>query len=59
MTESRISQIRSEALAMLRDGIDAQYRPADEVPAGRTAKRRAEYAAAISGASPWRARIAG
>lgn len=60
VTESRISQIRSEALAMLRDGIEAQYRPTDEdAPTGRTAKRRAEYAAAIGGASPWRARIAG
>jgi RNA polymerase sigma factor for flagellar operon FliA len=59
VTESRISQIRSEALAMLRDGIDAQYRNDDDAPAGRTARRRAEYAAAIGGASAWRARIAG
>lgn len=60
VTESRISQIRSEALAMLRDGIDAQYRSGDEqAPAGRTARRRAEFAAAVGGASAWRDRIAG
>jgi RNA polymerase sigma factor for flagellar operon FliA len=59
VTESRISQIRSEALAMLRDGIDAQYRVEDTVLPGRTARRRAEYAAAIGGASAWRDRIAG
>lgn len=58
VTESRISQIRSEALAMLREGIDAQYAPAaPSEPAGRTAKRRAEYASAIRGASPWRDRL--
>jgi RNA polymerase sigma factor for flagellar operon FliA len=58
VTESRISQIRSEALEMLRTGIDAQYAPAaDAVPAGRTARRKAEYATAIQGASPWRDRL--
>jgi RNA polymerase sigma factor for flagellar operon FliA len=59
VTESRISQIRSEALAMLRDGIDAQYRVDDDVVTpGRSARRRAEYAAAIGGASAWRDRVA-
>jgi RNA polymerase sigma factor for flagellar operon FliA len=58
VTESRISQIRSEALEMLRTGIDAQYAPAaDVVPVGRTARRRAEYATAIQDASPWRDRL--
>ena len=58
VTESRISQIRSEALEMLRGGIDAQYAPAAEVvPVGRTARRRAEYATAISDASAWRDRL--
>jgi RNA polymerase sigma factor for flagellar operon FliA len=58
VTESRISQIRSEALEMLRGGIDAQYAPAAEVVAvGRTARRRAEYATAISDASAWRDRL--
>jgi RNA polymerase sigma factor for flagellar operon FliA len=58
VTESRISQIRSEALEMLRGGIDAQYAPAPEVvPVGRTARRRAEYATAIGDASAWRDRL--
>jgi RNA polymerase sigma factor for flagellar operon FliA len=60
VTESRISQLRSEALLMLRDGIEAQYAPASEpAPLGRAARRRADYAAAISGASAWRDRLAG
>lgn len=58
VTESRISQVRSEALEMLRGGIDAQYAPAaDVVPAGRSARRRAQYASAIGEASPWRERL--
>jgi RNA polymerase sigma factor for flagellar operon FliA len=58
VTESRISQLRSEALQMLRDGIEAQYVPASE-PAqqGRAARRRADYAAAIGDASVWRDRL--
>ncbi|HET6665181.1 MAG TPA: sigma-70 family RNA polymerase sigma factor [Acidimicrobiales bacterium] len=58
VTESRISQVRSEALEMLRAGIDAQYTPAPEQPAvGRSARRRAQYASAIGDASPWRDRL--
>lgn len=58
VTESRISQVRSEALEMLRGGIDAQYAPAPEQPAaGRSARRRAQYASAIGEASPWRDRL--
>jgi RNA polymerase sigma factor for flagellar operon FliA len=60
VTESRISQLRSEALLMLKDGIEAQYNVADEEPAprGRAARRRADYATAIGEASEWRNRIA-
>jgi len=58
VTESRISQLRSEALQMLREGIEAQYAPAPE-PAqlGRAARRRADYATAIGDASAWRDRL--
>lgn len=58
VTESRISQLRSEALAMLREGIEAQYSstPADR-SAGRVARRKASYAAAIGEASPWKDRL--
>lgn len=59
VTESRISQLRSEALEMLKDGITAQY-DADEVaaePQGRVARRKAGYASAIGDASHWSNRI--
>jgi len=60
VTESRISQMRSEAFTMLRDGIDAQYRePSDEEidQRGRVARRKAAYAAAISTHRSWRERL--
>jgi RNA polymerase sigma factor FliA len=61
VTESRISQLRSEALVMLRDGIEAQYDgPIDSVNGtGRVARRKASYAAAIAEASEWRSRLGG
>jgi RNA polymerase sigma factor for flagellar operon FliA len=61
VTESRVSQLRSEALAMLKEGIEAQYtgqataRPEQQV--GRVARRKASYATAISEASAWQRRI--
>jgi RNA polymerase sigma factor for flagellar operon FliA len=60
VTESRVSQLRSEALAMLKEGIEAQYtgKPAsaDQVQ-GRVARRKANYATAIAEASAWRNRL--
>jgi RNA polymerase sigma factor for flagellar operon FliA len=48
VTESRVSQMRTEALEALRQGIQAQYEAASEdAPEGRQAKRRATYAEAI------------
>lgn len=55
ITESRVSQLRSEALGLLRDAINAQYeelRPADR-PTGRLA----HLAAALSESSAWRDRL--
>ncbi len=58
VTESRISQLRSEALQMLKEGIEAQYTTAgDPSPHGRAARRRADYATAIGEASDWRGRL--
>jgi RNA polymerase sigma factor for flagellar operon FliA len=60
VTESRVSQLRSEALLMLKDGIEAQYdddAPVEEAPVGRVARRKATYAQAISEASPWTDRM--
>ncbi|MEZ5137611.1 MAG: sigma factor-like helix-turn-helix DNA-binding protein [Acidimicrobiales bacterium] len=61
VTESRISQLRSEALEMLREGITAQYESDHgidlDAPQGRVARRKATYAAAIGDASHWHDRI--
>lgn len=53
VTESRVSQMRTEALAMLRMGIEAQYVPTEQRPApdGLVARRRARYVDAIGAAS--------
>ncbi|MCB1037981.1 MAG: sigma-70 family RNA polymerase sigma factor [Acidimicrobiales bacterium] len=61
VTESRISQLRSEALEMLREGITAQYDAEHDeplaTPQGRVARRKATYASAIGEASHWHDRI--
>jgi RNA polymerase sigma factor for flagellar operon FliA len=51
ITESRVSQLRSEALGILRDAINAQYE--DVAVTGR----RAMLAAALSESSAWRDRL--
>jgi RNA polymerase sigma factor FliA len=62
VTESRVSQLRSEALVMLKEGIQAQYEdPEDEAETvaitGRMARRKAGYATAVAAQSPWRDRL--
>jgi RNA polymerase sigma factor for flagellar operon FliA len=61
VTESRVSQLRAEALILLRDGLNAQLDPdtlpAEPRPDGRLAKRRAAYHAAIAACSDFRARL--
>lgn len=62
VTESRISQMRAEALALLRDGVNSQLDP-DEVDDlgvdhGRVGRRKAAYYAAIADASTAQDRIA-
>ncbi|MBS1837875.1 MAG: FliA/WhiG family RNA polymerase sigma factor [Actinobacteria bacterium] len=53
VTESRVSQMRTEALGMLRMGIEAQYVPSElrQAPDGLVARRRARYVDAIAAAS--------
>lgn len=54
VTESRVSQMRTEALEMLRAGIAAQYEAnAAEASQGRQEKRRERYASAIGNAGTW------
>jgi RNA polymerase sigma factor for flagellar operon FliA len=60
VTESRVSQLRSEALGLLRTGIDAQYGrqvAADDELSRRAARRRDAYAEAITKASTMQSRI--
>lgn len=61
VTESRVSQLRSEALQMLKEGIEAQYTgqatPQPDQRVGRVARRKATYASAISEASAWKNRL--
>ena len=61
VTESRVSQLRAEALILLRDGLNAHLDP-DTLPAeprtgDRLARRRAAYHAAIAACSDFRARL--
>lgn len=54
VTESRISQLRSEALDLLKDGINSQLDPSEVhhgVASGRAARRREAYFAAIAASS--------
>jgi RNA polymerase sigma factor for flagellar operon FliA len=57
VTESRVSQLRSEALGLLRDGIEAQYDAPADIGVTRADRRRATFAAAVAGSSPWRDRL--
>jgi RNA polymerase sigma factor FliA len=61
VTESRVSQMRSEALLLLRDALNTHLDPdrveAEERPTGRIAKRKAGYYAAVASASDFRARV--
>jgi RNA polymerase sigma factor for flagellar operon FliA len=58
ITESRVSQLRSEALSLLRDAISAQYEEESTAPIGRAAQsRRATLAAALGESSAWRDRL--
>lgn len=61
VTESRISQIRSEAIQMLKEGIEVQYVAAGQVerpePRGRSARRKAAYGDAIGERSDWQDRM--
>ena len=60
VTESRISQLRSESLLMLKEGIEAQYLSDSPEPgdvSGRVARRKATYAKGIGDASNFSARM--
>jgi RNA polymerase sigma factor for flagellar operon FliA len=58
VTESRISQMRAEALQLLRGGLTNVFAEQPAEPAtGRAAKRHEAYYAAVAGNSDYRARL--
>lgn len=61
VSESRISQLRAEALLLLKDGISSQLEPealpVEPRPNGRVARRKATYYAAVAAGSSPRDRV--
>ena len=60
VSESRISQMRSEALVLLKEGMNSQLDPeAVPVPSQspRVARRKAAYYAAVASSSDYRSRL--
>lgn len=61
VSESRISQLRAEALILLKDGMNSQLEPEqvkeEARPDGRVARRKAAYYAAIAAGSDYRNRL--
>ena len=61
VSESRISQLRAEALLLLKDGISSQLEPEslpeEPRPNGRIARRKAAYYAAVAAGSSPRDRV--
>jgi RNA polymerase sigma factor for flagellar operon FliA len=62
VTESRVSQLRAEALAMLKDGMNAQLNPgvlaAPARPDGCVARRRVAYFADVASQGSLKSRLA-
>jgi RNA polymerase sigma factor FliA len=62
VTESRVSQMKGEALALLREGMGAQLESDTVDPGvvetGRVARRKAAYFAAVASGSSYRDRLA-
>jgi len=61
ISESRVSQLRTEALLLVRDGIQSQLDPeslpTERRPDGRVAERKASYFAAVATASDYQTRL--
>jgi RNA polymerase sigma factor FliA len=61
VSESRVSQLRAEALLLLKDGMNSQLDPdlvaTEPRPNGRVARRKAAYYASVAGTSDPRDRI--
>jgi RNA polymerase sigma factor FliA len=60
VTISRVSQLRAEAIKLLRDGINAQFEDREPTPAAAPpTDRKAQYYAAIAAASDFATRVSG
>lgn len=65
VTPSRVSQLRSHAIDVLRHGLESQFHDEAaaelplERPKGRVEIRQAQFAASVARHSDWRARLAG
>ena len=60
VTESRVSQMKAEALNLLREGLDATLETepsAETASSGRVARRKAAYFAAVAAGSTYRDRL--
>lgn len=61
VTESRVSQMRAEALELLKDGMNSQLEPEvivdEDRPTQRIARRKAAYFQAIASNSDYRSRL--
>ena len=61
VSESRVSQMRAEALALLKDGLNAQLEPTlvsqHDRPNGCAARRRDAYFAEVAARSDYRTRL--
>jgi len=61
VTESRVSQMKAEALGLLREGLDATLDTETQEgvlpPTGRVARRKAAYFAAVAAGSSYRDRL--
>ncbi|MDP9465947.1 MAG: sigma-70 family RNA polymerase sigma factor [Actinomycetota bacterium] len=57
VTESRVSQMRTEALTLVRGGLAAQYGERTKEQTGRAAARQAAYNASLSARSSYASRL--
>ena len=57
VTESRVSQMRTEALTLVREGLAAQYGERTKEQTGRAAAKQAAYNASLSARSSYASRL--
>lgn len=58
VTQSRASQLKDEAVKMLRSGLDEMYRDRERPSPGAVSNRQRQFNEALATSRPWRDRIA-